>query len=72
MANYHLGLAYQEQGDYRRATDCLAVALDGPRRYERVGQLFLRGVLPRAILAACCHAELGTFADGHVAGEEGL
>jgi tetratricopeptide (TPR) repeat protein len=75
LANYYLGLAYQEQGDYRRATDCLrqtAVALDGTRPHERFGQLILTDVLSRAILAAWCHAELGTFADGNTLGEEGL
>ena len=66
--------AYQAQGDYRRAIDCLrqtVASLDGARRHERFGQVFLPAVLSRARLA-WCHAELGTFAEGRALGEEGL
>ena len=41
LANLYLGLAYQVQGDYRRAIDCLrqtVVSLDGAQRHERFGQ----------------------------------
>jgi class 3 adenylate cyclase/tetratricopeptide (TPR) repeat protein len=74
LANQYIGLAYEAQGDYRRAIDCLrqtVASLDGARRRERFGQLFLPAVLSRADLALC-HAELGTFAEGRALGEEGL
>ena len=41
LANQYLGFAYQAQGDYRRAIDCLrqtVASLDGARRHERFGQ----------------------------------
>ena len=38
-------------------------ALEGARRHERFGQVFLPAVFSRAALAAC-HAELGRFAEG--------
>src|SRR5262249_27335447 len=74
LANDRLGLAYQAQGDYRRAIDCFGetvAALDGARRHERFGRTILPTVFSRAWLAAC-HAELGTFAEGLAFGEEGL
>jgi len=74
LANQYLGFAYQAQGDYRRAIDCFGqtvASLDGARRRERFGQLFLPSVNSRAWLAAC-HAELGAFAEGKALGEEGL
>ena len=74
LANQRLGLAYQAQGDYRRAIDCLGqtvASLDGAQRRERFGQVFLPAVLSRAYLA-WCHAELGTFAEGRTLGDEGL
>ena len=51
LANQYLGLAYQAQGDYRRAIDCLrqtVASLDGARRHERFGQVILPAVLSRA------------------------
>ena len=74
LANYSLGLAYQYQGDYRRALDCLRqtmAAFDGAQRLERFGQFVPPAVSSRARLAVC-HAELGVFAAGRVLGEEGL
>jgi tetratricopeptide (TPR) repeat protein len=74
LANRYLGGAYRAQGDYRRAIDCFGhtiVSLEGPRRHERFGAVFLPAVLSRAHLASC-HAELGTFAEGRALGEEGL
>jgi class 3 adenylate cyclase/tetratricopeptide (TPR) repeat protein len=74
LANQTLGLAYQEQGDYRRAIDCLeetVASLEGSRRHERFGRVFLPAVLSRAFLAMC-HAELGTFTEGWALAEEGL
>ena len=74
LASSYLGRAYHTQGDYRRAIDCLGLtvaSLDGARRYERFGQLILPVVLSRTYLA-WCHAELGTFAEGMMLGEEGL
>jgi class 3 adenylate cyclase/tetratricopeptide (TPR) repeat protein len=74
LANRYLGGAYQAQGDYRRAIDCFCqtmASLDGTRRHERFGQVFLPAVLSRSHLAEC-HSELGTFAEGSALGEEGL
>ncbi len=74
LANQRLGQAYQAQGDYRRAIDCLGqtvASLDGAQRHERFGQVILPAVLSRAYLA-WCHAELGTFAEGRTLGDEGL
>jgi class 3 adenylate cyclase/tetratricopeptide (TPR) repeat protein len=74
LANFHLGIAYQAQGDYRRARDCFrqtVVGLDGAQRYERFGQVIFPIVHSCANLASC-HAELGTFAEGNAPGTEGL
>jgi len=74
LANYFLGSAYQGQGDYRQAIDCLrqtVAALGGAQRHERFGQELLPAVQSHARLA-WCHAELGTFADGKALVEEGL
>jgi predicted ATPase len=74
LANLRLGFAYLIQGDYRRASDCLrqtVAALDGPRRYERFGQVLVPAVHARGVLLWCC-AELGTFAEGRALGAEGL
>jgi tetratricopeptide (TPR) repeat protein len=73
-ANDSLGFAYLSQGDYRRAIDCYrqtAAFFDGARRHERFGQVMPPAVASRARLA-WGHAELGTFAEGRAAGEEGL
>ena len=74
LANYYLGTASQAQGDYWQAIDCLGQTvtfLEGARRYERFGRVFLPAVQCRAWLAAC-HAELGMFAEGRAYGDEGL
>jgi tetratricopeptide (TPR) repeat protein len=74
LATQPLGYAYHAQGDYRRAIDCFGqtvAALDGERRHERFGHIFLPAVNSRAFLAAC-HAELGTFIEGAAIGDEGL
>src|SRR4029450_3983129 len=74
LASRDLGLAYQAQGEYQQAIDSLGqtvASLEGARRHERFGQVFLPAVLSRADLA-WCHAELGTFAEGRTLGEEGL
>jgi tetratricopeptide (TPR) repeat protein len=74
QAHQRLGFAYQAQGDYRRAIDCLRQSLagfDGAQRREHFGQVILPAVLSRAYLA-WCHAELGTFAAGRTLGEEGF
>jgi class 3 adenylate cyclase/tetratricopeptide (TPR) repeat protein len=83
-ANHYLGLAYQYQGDYRRAIDCQRQSLaiwDAVRRGEYASQgagqvrplrdLYVPGVVQRAFLAMC-HGALGTFAAGRALGEEGL
>jgi tetratricopeptide (TPR) repeat protein len=46
-------------------------SFDGPRRRERFGLPILPAVASRARLA-CCHAELGAFAEGSALGEEGF
>jgi tetratricopeptide (TPR) repeat protein len=74
LANQRLGLAYMAQGDYRRAIDYfrqIMAALEGVRHHERFGQFFLPAVQSRAWLA-WCHAELGTFTEGHAHGNKGL
>jgi tetratricopeptide (TPR) repeat protein len=74
LGNYYLGTAYQAQGDYRRAIDCLrqtVAYLAGARRHERFGQFALPAVLSRTYLA-WSHAELGMFPEGRALGEEGL
>jgi class 3 adenylate cyclase/tetratricopeptide (TPR) repeat protein len=73
-ANLYRGRAFYAQGDYHQAIECLrqsAGSLEGARRRERFGQVFLPSVQSRAWLAEC-HAELGTFAEGHALGDEGL
>jgi tetratricopeptide (TPR) repeat protein len=73
-ANYYLGFDYHAQGDYRRAIDChrqTVASLEGSRRRERFGQVFLPAVAARALLAEC-HTELGAFAEGRALGEEGF
>jgi tetratricopeptide (TPR) repeat protein len=68
-----LGMAYHAQGDSRRAIDCFGQVVaffNGTRRHERVG-ITMPAVQCHAFLA-WCHAELGTFAEGRVLGEEGL
>jgi tetratricopeptide (TPR) repeat protein len=74
LANDYLGFAYHAQGSYRRAIDCFRQtvgSLDGARRLERFGQVFLPAVQSRGQLAVC-HAEVGTFAEGRTLGEQGL
>jgi tetratricopeptide (TPR) repeat protein len=46
-------------------------SLEGARRHERLGSVFLPAAQSCADLATC-HAELGTFAEGRALGEEGL
>jgi DNA-binding winged helix-turn-helix (wHTH) protein/tetratricopeptide (TPR) repeat protein len=73
-AHNRLGVAYQDQGDYRRAIDCFRQAIaffDGVRHRERFVNFLLPAVLCRARLA-WCSAELGTFAEGRSLGHEGL
>jgi tetratricopeptide (TPR) repeat protein len=73
-ANNRLGVAYQDQGDYRRAIDCFRQALacfDRVRHRERFVNVLLPAVLCRARLA-WCDAELGMFAEGRSLGSEGL
>jgi class 3 adenylate cyclase/tetratricopeptide (TPR) repeat protein len=74
LARQRLGLAYQAQGDYHQAIDCLGqtvVFFDGAQRHERFGQALLPAMLVHADLATC-HAEIGRFAEGRALGEEGL
>jgi tetratricopeptide (TPR) repeat protein len=74
LANLFLGVAYQAQGDYRRAIDCCEksmASLTEAQHHERFGEVFPAAVISRAWLTAC-HAELGTFVAGRAVGEEGL
>jgi tetratricopeptide (TPR) repeat protein len=74
LTNQSLGNAYQAQGDYRQAITCFEQTmafLDGARRCEHFGQLAFPAVYTPAFLA-CCHAELGTFAEGSTLAEEGV
>jgi len=74
LANHYLGTAYAAQGDYRQVIDCFrqtVTSLDGARLRERFGQFILPAVGSRAFLA-WCHAELGTFAEGRILGDEAL
>jgi class 3 adenylate cyclase/tetratricopeptide (TPR) repeat protein len=74
LANYYLGLAYYDQGNYHRAIDCLGqtvASLKGAQQRERFGADLLPAVTSRTFLATC-HAELGMFAEGRALGEEGL
>jgi DNA-binding winged helix-turn-helix (wHTH) protein/tetratricopeptide (TPR) repeat protein len=73
LANLHLGIAFQAQGEYRRAIACLArnvAALDHARSHTRFGEL-VPAVFTPAYLAAC-HAELGAFAEGRAAADAAL
>jgi tetratricopeptide (TPR) repeat protein len=71
LANHYLGQAYDYQGNYRRAIDYAVASLDGTRRHERLGMVFLPAVTSYVRLATC-YAELGRFAEGRTFGEEAL
>jgi tetratricopeptide (TPR) repeat protein len=74
LANQSLGFAYQFQGDYHRAIDCLGqtmASLDSAQRPERFGRSTLPVVTSRTWLVMC-HAELEMFTEGRTLGEEGL
>jgi class 3 adenylate cyclase/tetratricopeptide (TPR) repeat protein len=74
-ANSRLGLIYYQVGDYRQALHCLQqtqTLLEGKRiEAHFFGMAGLPSVTSRA-RSARCHAELGTFAEGRVMGEEGV
>ena len=70
---FHLGSAYEDLGDYRRASVILrrvVERLQGERVYERFGLSGLPSVVARAHLM-CCLAELGEFAEARDRGTEG-
>ena len=74
LANQYLGFAYQHQGDYRWAIDCLGQTvtfLERAQHHERFGQVFLPTVQSR-IQLVWCYAELGMFTEGRTLGDEGL
>jgi tetratricopeptide (TPR) repeat protein len=74
LAHERLGLAYDDQGDYRQALASFrqAVALFGEMQcYEHFGEDILPAVFSRAKLA-WCQAELGLFAEARALAEEGL
>ena len=71
---FHLGSAYEDLGDYRRASVILrrvVERLQGDRVYERFGLSSLPSVVARAHLM-CCLAELGEFTEGNDRGAEGI
>ena len=66
LANQCLGHAYQAQGDYRRAIDCLrqtVASLDGAQRHERFGQVIparrALPCLPRLVPCRAGHVRRG-------------
>jgi tetratricopeptide (TPR) repeat protein len=74
VATQHLSRAYKAQGNYRWAIECLrpmVTFFDRPRYHEHFGQVVLPAVRLRSHLAEC-HAEMGTFVEGHAFGAEGL
>ena len=74
VTNLPLGLAYHTQGDYRRAIDYFqwnATHLKGDRARDRFGMFVLPASFSLSFIAWAL-AELGEFAAGAVAGEEGL
>jgi len=73
-ANFALGLAYHDLGDYRQATELLnsnIASLQGERMYGRFGTAGVTSILSIMALA-WCHAELGSFSEGIARGEEAL
>jgi tetratricopeptide (TPR) repeat protein len=74
VANFQIGTVYYDQGDYRRAIDCLGwnvVTLQGDLIRERFGMTGLPSVLSRVYLSWSL-AELGVFAEATARGEEGV
>jgi tetratricopeptide (TPR) repeat protein len=74
QANLRLGLTCYDQGDYRRAIDCLRqtiASLEGAQHHEPFGETVLPAVYARACLAPC-YAELGMFTEGRAFAAEGL
>jgi DNA-binding winged helix-turn-helix (wHTH) protein/tetratricopeptide (TPR) repeat protein len=70
LANYYLGTACLDLGNYRRAIDCLRHNVDslvGEWLHARFGIPGLVSVLSRGRLSSCA-AELGAFAEGEAAG----
>jgi len=71
---FHLGSAYEDLGDYRRASVILrrvVERLQGDRVYERFGLSALPSVVARAHLM-CCLAELGEFTEARDRGMEAI
>jgi predicted ATPase len=74
LANYFLGTAYTDLGDYRRAIACLSqnvAALSGDLLREHFGLPGQLSVLCRARLVASA-TQLGAFAEGAAWGEEAV
>ena len=76
QAHLALGVAYHDQGDFRRAIDhCsqTAVVFDEARCHEHVGRFItlLPAVHSRALLA-WNYPEMGRFAEGRALGDAGL
>jgi len=72
--NFHLGLAYNSLGDYRRALKCLGrnvAFLQGELVRERFGMSGLPSVFSRS-WSVNCFAELGEFAEATAPGEEAV
>jgi class 3 adenylate cyclase/tetratricopeptide (TPR) repeat protein len=74
VTNQYVGTAYYYLAGYRRAIELLRrgiEAIQSDQNGDRFGQLNLPSVQSRAWLA-CCHAQLGEFAEGITVGEQGL
>jgi tetratricopeptide (TPR) repeat protein len=72
--NFHLGLAYNSLGDYRRALKCLGrnvASLQGELVRERFGLAGLPSVFSRS-WSVNCFSELGEFAEAIAPGEEAV
>lgn len=72
-ANFALGIAYYDLGEYQPATESLnksISSLQGERMYGRFGTAGVTSVLSNMALV-WCQAELGFFVEGIASGEEG-
>jgi tetratricopeptide (TPR) repeat protein len=74
LVNQSLGVAYQAQGDYRRAIDYLGQTVAG---FDSAHGAALLGSSHQPTVRsltrlAWCHAELGTFTEGSALGAEAL
>ena len=64
LANHYLGIAYQAQGDYRRAIDCFEADRGVPRSGRGAASASVKSILPAVHLP--CLARLVPCRAGHV------